>query len=143
MVFASTWNDQITASKLPEVFRLAPLSSEASAIYWKFVAGIAGTKKVVIVTENTDYGIPAAQETRKGLESAKLKATTFGVDIGTQDFSGIVQRVKAEKPDAIIVLLTGEASLNFAQQAAENGTGPGDLPFVCDSGDRNARAVNK
>ena len=132
VVFASTWNDQITASKLPEVFRVAPLSSEASAIYWKFVAGIPGTKKVVIVTENTDYGIPAAEETLKGLQSAGLEGTTFAVDIGTQDFSGIVQRVKAEAPDAIIVLLTGEASFNFEQQAAENGIGPGDLPVVCD-----------
>ncbi|MCP4317744.1 MAG: ABC transporter substrate-binding protein [Hyphomicrobiales bacterium] len=132
VVFASTWNDQITASKLPEVFRVAPLSSEASAIYWKFAAGVPGTEKVVIVTENTDYGIPAAEETQKGLESAGLAATTFAVDIGTQDFSGIVQRVKAENPNVIIVLLTGEASLNFEQQAAENGIGPGDLPFVCD-----------
>ena len=32
VVFASTWNDQITASKLPEIFRIAPLSSEASAL---------------------------------------------------------------------------------------------------------------
>ena len=132
VVFASTWNDQITASKLPEVFRIAPLSSEASALYWKFAASIPGTEKVVIVTENTDYGIPAAEETQKGLESVGLAATTFAVDIGTQDFSGIVQRVKAENPDAIIVLLTGEASFNFQQQAAENGIGPGELPFVCD-----------
>ncbi len=132
VVFASTWNDQITASKMPEIFRVAPLSSEASAIYWKFVAGIPGASRAVIVTENTDYGIPAAEETRMGLESAGLAATTFAVDIGTQDFSGIIQRVKAENPDAIIVLLTGEASLNFEQQAAENGIGPGDLPFVCD-----------
>ena len=29
-----------------------------------------------------------------------------GVDIGTQDFAGIVERVKAERPDYIIVLLT-------------------------------------
>ena len=86
----------------------------------------------MIVTENTDYGIPAAEETQKGLESVGLAATTFAVDIGTQDFSGIVQRVKAENPDAIIVLLTGEASFNFQQQAAENGIGPGELPFVCD-----------
>ena len=132
VVFASTWNDQITASKLPEIFRIAPLSSEASALYWKFAASIPDTEKVVIVTENTDYGIPAAEETQKGLESVGLAATTFAVDIGTQDFSGIVQRVKAENPDAIIVLLTGEASFNFQQQAAENGIGPGELPFVCD-----------
>ena len=132
VIFASTWNDQITAAKLPEAFRLAPLSSEASAIYWKFAASIPNVKKSVIVTENTDYGIPAAEETEKGLESAGIDTEIFAVDLGTQDFSGIIQRVKAEKPDVIITLLTGEASLNFEQQAAETGIGPGDLPFVCD-----------
>jgi branched-chain amino acid transport system substrate-binding protein len=132
VVFAETWNDLITASKLPEVFRIAPLSSEASAIFYNFAASLPGVKKVVIVTENTDYGIPAAQETEAGLTKADIASTTFSVDIGTQDFSGIIQRVKAENPDMIITLTTGEASLNFAQQAADNGVGPGDLPFLCD-----------
>jgi len=132
VVFAETWNDQITASKLPEIFRIAPLSSEASAVYSKFAATVPGVKKVVIVTENTDYGIPAAQETAAGLKKAGIGSVTFSVDIGTQDFSGIIQRVKAEHPDMIITLTTGEASLNFEEQAAENGTGPGDLPFFCD-----------
>jgi ABC-type branched-subunit amino acid transport system substrate-binding protein len=54
---------------------------------------------------------------------------TFGVDIGTQDFAGIVERVKAENPDYIIVLLTGEAGFNFTQQAADAGTGPQDIMF--------------
>ncbi|MFQ5774738.1 MAG: ABC transporter substrate-binding protein, partial [Kiloniellaceae bacterium] len=132
VVFAETWNDKITASKLPEIFRIAPLSSEASAVYYNFAATIPGVKKVVIVTENTDYGIPAAQETEAGLTKSGISSVTFSVDIGTQDFSGIIQRVKAENPDMIITLTTGEASLNFAQQAAENGVGPGDLPFLCD-----------
>lgn len=132
VVFAETWNDLITASKLPEVFRIAPLSSEASAVFAKFAATVPGVEKVVIVTENTDYGIPAAQETEAGLAKAKIGATTFSVDIGTQDFSGIIQRVKAESPDMIITLTTGEASLNLIQQAAEAGIGPGDLPFICD-----------
>lgn len=132
VVFAETWNDKITAAKLPEIFRIAPLSSEASAVFYNFAATVPGVKKVVIVTENTDYGIPAAQETEAGLKKAGIDSTTFSVDIGTQDFSGIIQRVKAENPDMIITLTTGEASLNFEQQAAENGIGPGDLPFICD-----------
>jgi branched-chain amino acid transport system substrate-binding protein len=132
VVFAETWNDQITGSKLPEVFRIAPLSSEASAIFSRFAVTVPGVKKVVIVTENTDYGIPASQETKAGLDASGIESTIFSVDIGTQDWSGIIQRVKAENPDMIIQLTTGEASYNFLQQAAENGIGPGDLPTICD-----------
>ncbi len=37
--------------------------------------------------------------------------------------------MKAEKPDYIIVLATGEAGYNFTQQAADAGMGPLDIPF--------------
>ncbi|MEK9655076.1 MAG: ABC transporter substrate-binding protein [Halieaceae bacterium] len=129
VVFAETWNDTITGDKQKYIFRIAPLSSWASGVIWKFAAQAPGVKKVVIVTENTDYGIPAAAETEKGLMSKGIASTTFGVDIGTQDFAGIVERVKAEKPDYTIVLLTGEAGYNYTQQAADAGIGPQDMMF--------------
>jgi len=132
VVFAETWSDVITSSKLPEVFRIAPLNSEVSAFASKFAATIPDVKYVVIVTENTDFGIPAAQEAEKGLGAVGIRSETLSVDIGTQDFAGIVQRVKALKPDMIMVFLTGEASYNFTQQAAEAGIGPQDLPMICD-----------
>ena len=128
-VFAETWNDTITGDKQQYIFRIAPLSSWASATLWKAALRVPGIKKVAIVTENTDYGIPAAAETKKGLASGGVEAEIFGVDIGMQDFSGIVERVKAGKPDYIIVLNTGEAGYNFAQQAADAGIGPQDIPF--------------
>jgi len=129
VVFAETWNDTITGDKQKYIFRIAPLSSWASGVIWKFAAQAPGVKKVVIVTENTDYGIPAAAECEKGLASKGIASTTFGVDIGTQDFAGIVERVKAENPDYLIVLLTGEAGFNYAQQAADAGVGPQDMMF--------------
>ncbi|MBT3556759.1 MAG: ABC transporter substrate-binding protein [Rhodospirillales bacterium] len=128
-VFAETWNDTITGDKQKFIFRIAPLSSWASATLWQAALLVPNVKNVAIITENTDYGIPAAEETAKGLESGGVKSTTFGVDIGMQDFSGIIERVKAGKPDYIIVLNTGEAGYNFAQQAADAGIGPQDVPF--------------
>ena len=129
VVFAETWNDTITGDKQKYIFRIAPLSSWASATLWRAALLVPNIKKVAILTENTDYGIPAAQETSKGLMSGGVEAVTFSVDIGTQDYAGIVERMKAEKPDYIIVLATGEAGYNFAQQAADAGMGPLDIPF--------------
>jgi branched-chain amino acid transport system substrate-binding protein len=129
VVFAETWNDTITGDKQKYIFRIAPLSSWASATLWKAALLAPGVKKVAILTENTDYGIPAAEETTKGLASADVEAVTFSVDIGTQDYAGIVERMKAENPDYIIVLATGEAGYNFTQQAADAGMGPLDIPF--------------
>ena len=129
VVFAETWNDTITGDKQKFIFRIAPLSSWASGTIWKHALKTPGIKKVAILTENTDYGIPAAEETTKGLKSGGVESVTFSVDIGTQDYAGIVERIKAEKPDMIITLATGEAGYNFTQQAADAGIGPLDIPF--------------
>lgn len=129
VVFAETWNDTITGDKQKYIFRIAPLSSWASATIWKHALLTPGIKKAAILTENTDYGIPAAAETEKGLMSGGVESVTFSVDIGTQDYAGIVERMKAENPDMIIVLATGEAGYNFTQQAADAGIGPLDIPF--------------
>ncbi len=130
VVYAETWNDTITGDKQKYIFRIAPLSSWASSTIWQFALTKPGIKKVAILTENTDYGIPAAEETAKGLKSGGVESVTFSVDIGTQDYAGIVERIKAENPDMIVTLATGEAGYNFAQQAADAGTGPMDVPFI-------------
>ena len=136
IVFAETWNDTITSVQYDEIFRIAPLSSEVSAVDVKFIQWLRDEsgmqlEKIVILTENTDYGIPAAEETTRLLGEANIEAVTFGVDIGTQDFAGIVERVKAEDPDMMVILATGEASYNFTQQAADAGIGPQDVPTLC------------
>ena len=128
-VFAETWNDTITGDKQKYIFRIAPLSSWASSTIWKHALEIPGVEKVAILTENTDYGIPAAEETKRGLESGGKEVVTFSVDIGTQDYAGIIQRMKAESPDMIVVLATGEAGYNFQQQASDAGIGSLDIPF--------------
>jgi len=130
VVFAETWNDTITGDKQEFIFRIAPLSSWASSTIWMFGNTLDSVKKVAILTENTDYGIPAAKETTRGLESGGKEVVTFSVDIGTQDYAGIIQRIKAENPDMIITLATGEAGYNFTQQAADAGIGPLDIVFV-------------
>ncbi len=137
IVLANTWNDTITSVQYPQVFRIAPLSSEVSAVDVKFIQWLrdeAGVQlnKVVILTENTDYGIPAAEDTSRLLGEARIESVTFGVDIGTQDFAGIIERIKAEEPDFIMSLATGEASYNFAQQCADAGIGPQNLPTLCE-----------
>ncbi|MFQ5577761.1 MAG: ABC transporter substrate-binding protein [Anaerolineae bacterium] len=142
-IFAETWNDKITNVQYPEVFRIAPVSSVVSAVDAEFVASL-GFKKVVIMSENTGYGIPAAADTEKFLAEKGIEAVSFFADLGTQDFSGIVERVKAENPDLIWVLSTGETSYNFEQQAAEAGIGPQDIPMVCNqvAGDSEAYWAN-
>jgi branched-chain amino acid transport system substrate-binding protein len=130
-IFAETWSDLITSVQYPEVFRIAPVSSEVAEVDANFLQSL-GSEFVVIMTENTGYGIPAAEQTTERLAERGIEAETFFADIGTLDFAPVIERIKAgRQPDAIWVLLTGETSFNFQQQAAEASLGPQDLIMIC------------
>jgi branched-chain amino acid transport system substrate-binding protein len=125
-IFAETWNDTITGVQYEEVFRIAPASSmvaEADANYLQDL----GAEFVVIASENTDYGVPAAEATVERLAERGIEAETYLADKGTLDYGPIISRIQAGPvPDAILVLITGEDSFNFEQQAAEAGLMPNE-----------------
>ena len=130
-VFAETWNDDITGSGYEEVFRIAPRSSDVAKIDAEFLASL-NPSFVHIMTENTGYGIPAAEITTELFTELGIESETFFADIGTLDFAPVIERMKAGRAaDAILVLLTGETGFNFEQQAAEAGIGPQDVVTVC------------
>ena len=143
VVFAETWSDAITESQYPQVFRIAPMSSLTADTYVNFMESL-GIGKLVIMTENTSYGIDQAEKVTELANAKGIEAVTFSADIGTQDFSGIIERIKAENPELIFVSVTGETSYNFEQQAAEAGIGPQDLPMICNqvAGDSEAFWAN-
>ena len=59
-----------------------------SGVIWQLLHRRLGEESGY-VTENTDYGIPAAKECEVGLGTKGIDSVTFGVDIGTQDFEGL------------------------------------------------------
>lgn len=134
-VFAETWNDKITAAQYPEVFRIAPASSMVAQADAKFFSDL-GTKWVAIVAENTDYGVPASKATKKRLADLGIDSEIYLAEQGTQDFSALVSRIvqdvqQREGRKGVLVLITGETSYNFEQQAVEGGLAPAeDLVFV-------------
>ena len=132
VVFAETWSDEITNTELPEAFRIAPLSSEVAKFQSKFAITVPGVKKIAMIVENTDFGRPNAEASMKVLKEAGIKSAMFTVDIGNQDFASIIERMKAGNPDMVFVIVTGEASYNFTQQAADAGMGPENIPMICD-----------
>ena len=154
-IFAGPWNDNITANGIIEfegrppriedgvdyIFRTSPANAMVAvvAVDWMIELGL---KDVIIMTENTDYGIPAADDEKMRLEAAGIAVEIYSVELGTEDFVPILSRVQArhEPPDAIHVLVTGETGFNLNQQMAELGIAPSDdticiaETFASDSG---------
>jgi len=138
-LFAGPWNDNITANGIIEyegrapriedgvdyIFRISPANFMVESVAANWFSEL-GLDDVIIMTENTDYGIPAAALQADLLEAAGMTVEQYSFELGTEDFVPVLNRIlaRAEPPDAIRVLVTGETGFNLVQQMAELGIAP-------------------
>jgi len=124
-VFSETWNDDITAKGYPEVFRVAVTSTLVASQQVNWLEAL-GLEYVVIIAENTDYGIPASEAQVDYMAQRGIDTDVFFVELGTEDFLPVLTRIQEGErtPGAIMVLVTGETSYNVEQQMAEIGLAP-------------------
>ncbi|MCY4020777.1 MAG: ABC transporter substrate-binding protein [Chloroflexi bacterium] len=138
-LFAGPWNDNITANGIiayegrpprvedgvDYVFRISPANAMVGAIIAEWLISL-GIEDAVLIAENTDYGRPAAADLTERLEVAGIEVEQYDVELGTEDFVPILNRIllRANPPDVIRLLVTGETSFNLVQQMAELGVAP-------------------
>ncbi len=126
VVFAETWSDAITATGYPEVFRIAPASTMNSKASADWLSNV-GSKTIVLIAENTDYGIGQADSDKTFFEAAGITILdTIFVETNTTDFQPILTRIQAMNPapDVMRVAITGQASYNLEQQMVDLGIAP-------------------
>ena len=140
-VFSEPWNDNVSANGIREfdgapprfedgidhIFRISPASSMVGSVIVDWLLSL-GVDDVVIIAENTDYGQPAAADELARFEAAGATVSQINVELGTEDFVPILSRIqaRAEAPDVIRILVTGETSFNLTQQMAELGIAPSE-----------------
>jgi len=113
----------------PYVFRNMISDKFQGEALANFVFNTLKKKKVVILHENTDYGVPFAEMFKTKCEALGSKILFIDkYNLGsTIDFSGVLTKIKGMGADCIIVPgLYREASL-IAKQAKEAGL---DIPIV-------------
>lgn len=144
MIFSGPWNDNVTANGiqpfegqparvtsneagLDYVFRISPAISFAAQVVIDWLLEL-GAERVVIIAENTDYGVPAAEKDAELLAAAGVPSSTYHIELGQEDFLPLLTRIQAapELPDAVILEVTGETMLNLTQQMAESGLAPSE-----------------
>lgn len=126
VVFAETWSDAITTTGYPEVFRIAPASTMNSLASAEWLSAV-GSKTMVLIAENTDYGIGQAASDKTFHEALGIKILdTIFVEPNATDLQPILTRIKAMNPapDVIRVAITGAASYNLEQQMVDLGIAP-------------------
>ncbi|MEU4543625.1 branched-chain amino acid ABC transporter substrate-binding protein [Nonomuraea dietziae] len=66
-----------------------------------FIAGAAAAKNVFVIDDKSEYGKPLADAVRAQLKSKGVTVTDDSLDPAESDFSSVVNKVAAGKPDAI------------------------------------------
>lgn len=132
-VYSEPWNDNVTISGIERqandgidhIFRIAPTSTTVAraAVDWLINEGV---EDVVIIAENTDYGIGAVEQNEQFFGDAGVAVETIFVELGTEDFIPVLSRIQARPtpPDAIRIEVTGETGYNVTQQMIELGIAP-------------------
>ena len=140
IVFAETWSDKITETGYPEVFRIAPTSTMNSRASAEWLSAV-GAKSMVLIAENTDYGIGQAESDKVFHEELGITILdTIFVEPNTADFQPILARIQAmaPAPDVIRVAITGVASYNLEQQMVDLGIAPSEKTIGAASTDAMA-----
>lgn len=92
----------VTKAEYKEVTRIATPANVQNEFAAKKAVTDWGVKTIALINDKTDYGKTNA--TQFGENSEKLGATIIsedGVSVGQQDFSALLTKIKAEKPEAI------------------------------------------
>jgi branched-chain amino acid transport system substrate-binding protein len=123
-LFAETWSDDITGAGYPQVFRIAPTSTLVASQQVNWLDAL-GMEYVVIISESTDYGVPAAEAQMEFMAARGIDSDAYFVELGTEDFLPVLTRIQeGRQPDAVMILVTGETSFNVTRQMAEIGLAP-------------------
>lgn len=116
-----SWSDEVTSKNYPQVFRIGPYNSQIAAQMVPFVKE-RGYKKVVVLAEDTAYGLgfaKAFQDAAKAVPGLALEVVQFQAQ--TQDLTAHMSKVAASQPDAVIVQTVFAATNLSIKQGREVG----------------------
>lgn len=120
MAFYS-WSDDVTGKNYPQVFRIGPYNGKIAEQMGSFVDS-KGYKKVVVLAEDTAYGLGFA----KSFEARMKKSPGVSLEVvqfqaQTQDLTAQMSKISAMKPDVVVVQAVFAATNLSIKQGREVG----------------------
>ncbi|MFT4042671.1 MAG: branched-chain amino acid ABC transporter substrate-binding protein [Gordonia sp. (in: high G+C Gram-positive bacteria)] len=148
-VTASATNATLTDNGWKTFFRgLANDDTQGSTVA-KYLSNTLGKKKVCVIEDDSAYGTGLAKVVTESLGSAADASCSGDVKTGERDFSAIVSKVTAAKPDAVFYAGYYAEAAPLAQQLKSSdpdvlfasGDGTNDPQFVAQAGDSSKGAI--
>nr|WP_239514224.1 branched-chain amino acid ABC transporter substrate-binding protein [Streptosporangium sp. 'caverna'] len=100
-ISASATNAALSANGWKYWHRVLPSDSVQGPGIGNFMADGVGAKNAFVIDDKSEYGKPLADVVRTTLEGKGVKLTNDSLDPAESDFSSVVNKVVAAKPDAI------------------------------------------
>lgn len=98
MISPSATNPVLTDEATGNVFRVCGRDDQQGAAIGAYIAKHFTGKNIAIIHDKTAFGHGQAEEVRKALNTASIKATSFdAINRGERDFSALVAKLKADK----------------------------------------------
>jgi branched-chain amino acid transport system substrate-binding protein len=95
-------NPQITERKMWNIFRTCGRDDQQGSVAGDYIAKHFNGKRVAVVHDKTTYGQGLAEETRKNMNGKGVKEIFYeGINKDDKDFSALVSKLKAAKPDLV------------------------------------------
>ena len=131
LIIAGASADEVTALKLPEVFRLAPAETMLAEMPAKWLAEVGdynqdGMLFVVPIVDSRTLDSPHWQRMQAAFDEFAIQYETLPVDLPSSDFSSVIARIVTMEhlPDALFLFAGGEAVLEMEEQIRASGIGP-------------------
>jgi branched-chain amino acid transport system substrate-binding protein len=123
-IICEAWHDDITKKGYKWVFRAGPANSGVVDFYIAPFVKDSGFKKVVIVRENSDWGVGIAERTEVNLKKMQIPYNTIKVERESKDFYTELTKIKGDNPDILLAYIYGTGLHFFLAQANEVGLSP-------------------
>lgn len=120
-ITASATNTKLAENGWKFWHRVLPNDSVQGPGIADFIAGAAGAKNVFVIDDKSEYGKPLADAVRTQLGTKGAKVTNDSLDPTESDFSSVVNKVVAAKPDAIFFGGYYAAGGNLLKQLRDKG----------------------
>ncbi len=124
-IISEAWADDITSKGYKWVFRAGPCNSGVveNIINWVVAEEF---KKVMIVAENTDWGLGIKNLSEAALQEKGITYDSIITSVETQEYYTELNRIKDYAPDLILAYIYGFGVHDFIAQAYEINIIPND-----------------
>jgi branched-chain amino acid transport system substrate-binding protein len=95
-------NPKVTERGMWNIFRTCGRDDQQGPLAGNIIAEKFKGKRVAVIHDKTTYGQGLADETRKAMNAKGIKEVLYeGINIGDKDYSALVSKLKAARPDLV------------------------------------------